>query len=194
MATTSEDVLELLRRRDPGTVRRVAEEHARPLYRAARALGFSVEDADELVQEVFVTFMATLDRFEGRSQIRTWLFGILHRKGLERRRDLADEARHESIDEVFEAQFDDRGRWRTVPPGPERLAASAELSAAIRDCLAAVTGLQRQAFVLREMQQLETPDICKILGCTVIHLGVLLHRARARMRGCLESKGWGSTS
>ena len=194
MATTDDDLLERLRRRDPDTLRAVADEHARPLYRGARALGFSTEDADELVQDVFVTFMATLDRFEGRSQIRTWMFGILHRKAMERRRELAHDARHDPIDDQFESQFDGRGRWRAPPHGPDRLAASAEIAQAIRECLEGVPGLQRQAFVLRDTQQLDTGEICKILGCTVTYIGVLLHRARARLRGCLQSKGWGSAS
>jgi RNA polymerase sigma-70 factor (ECF subfamily) len=157
-------------------------------------MGFSAEDADELVQDVFVIFMATLDRFEGRSRIRTWLFGILHRKAMEPRRDLASDARHDPTDEQFESQFDEQGRWRSAPIGPDRLAASAQLARAIRECLEGVPGLQRQAFVLRDTQQLETADICKILDCTVTHMGVLLHRARARLRVCLQSKGWGSAS
>jgi RNA polymerase sigma-70 factor, ECF subfamily len=193
MAATDADFLARLRQRDPGTLKAVADEHARPLYRAARAMGFPAEQAEDLVQDVFVTFMETLDRFEGRSQTRTWLFGILHHKALERRRDLAADARNDPIDEGFEAQFDGRGRWRSMPQGPERLAASAELARAIRDCLEGLSGLQRQAFVLRDGQQLETDELCNILGCTVTHLGVLLHRARTRLRACLQSKGWRST-
>lgn len=194
MAVTDADFLDRLKRRDPDALRAVADDHARPLYRGARAMGFQPDAADELVQDVFVTFLSTLDRFEGRSQVRTWLFGILHRKALERRRDLEDDARHDPIDDAFEAQFDERGRWRSAPHGPERLAASAELARAIRKCLEGVPGLQRQAFVLRDAQQLSTADVCKILGCTVTHVGVLLHRARLRMRACLDSKGWGSPS
>jgi RNA polymerase sigma-70 factor, ECF subfamily len=194
MAHTDAAFFDRLKRRDPDTLRVVADEHARPLYRGARAMGFSADDADELVQDVFVTFMATLDRFEGRAQVRTWLFGILHHKALERRRSLADDARQDPIDDVFESQFDERGSWRSAPLGPDRLAASAELAQAIRRCLEDLSGLQRQVFVLRETQALETEAVCKIVGCTVTHMGVLLHRARARMRGCLESKGWGAAS
>ena len=194
MPATDPGLLDRLRRRDPDTLRAVADQHARPLYRAARAMGFSPDIADELVQDVFVTFMATLDRFEGRSQVRTWLFGILHHKAFERRRDLAKDARHDPIDDAFEAQFDGRGAWRSVPHAPDRLAASAELAMAIGQCLDGLAGLQRQAFVLREAQELGTDEVCKILGCTVTHLGVLLYRARARLRACLDSKGWGSAS
>jgi RNA polymerase sigma-70 factor (ECF subfamily) len=65
-----------LRARDPATLARAVEEHARPLYRAARGMGFDEAEAEDLVQDVFTTFLETLDRFEGRSQVRTWLFGI----------------------------------------------------------------------------------------------------------------------
>ncbi len=84
-------------------------------------MGFPRDAADEVVQDVFVASMSTLDRFEGRSQVRTWLFGILHRKAMERRRDLADDARHDPIDDVFESQFDERGVRRSAPPAPDRL-------------------------------------------------------------------------
>ena len=49
---------------------------------------------------------------------------------------------------------------------------------------------QREVFVLREVEGLDTPEICKILEVSVTNFGVLMHRARARLRECLESKGW----
>ena len=75
-----------LRARDPAALRSVVDDHARRLYRTARGMGYAAAEAEDVVQDVFVTFLETLDRFEGRSQIGTRLFGILHRKSLERRR------------------------------------------------------------------------------------------------------------
>ncbi|HLJ44902.1 MAG TPA: sigma factor [Bryobacteraceae bacterium] len=74
--------LERLRRRDPEALAEAVHEHARPLVRAARALGFAEPEAEDMVQDVFRTFLERLDNFEGRSQLRTWLFGILHPKGI----------------------------------------------------------------------------------------------------------------
>jgi DNA-directed RNA polymerase specialized sigma24 family protein len=74
------DTVSSLRRRDPEAIGTVVRDNARPLYRVARGAGFSAGGVDDLTQDVFTTFLETLDRFEGRSQIRTWLFGILHRK------------------------------------------------------------------------------------------------------------------
>jgi RNA polymerase sigma-70 factor (ECF subfamily) len=82
----STEFLERLRRRDPEPLAEAVHEHARPLLRAARSLGFAKPEAEDMVQDVFRTFPERVDNFEGRSQLRTWLFGILHRKALELRR------------------------------------------------------------------------------------------------------------
>ena len=184
------DELARLLRRDAETLRRVVEEMARPLYRAARGMGFGQPDAEDLVQDVFATFITTLDRFEGRSRVSTWIFGILHRKAQERRRALARDDAQDPIDEIFESQFDQTGSWSTTPVDLERLMASSELGGAIHSCVEQLPLPLREVFVLREMQDLDTNEICKILGRTVTHVGVQLHRARARLRSCLEARGW----
>jgi RNA polymerase sigma-70 factor (ECF subfamily) len=51
-------------------------------------------------------------------------------------------------------------------------------------------GNQREVFVLREVEGFETGEICKILDVSVTNFGVLMHRARARLRECLEARGW----
>ena len=179
-----------LRRRDVDTLRRVVEEMARPLYRAARGMGFGQPDAEDLVQDVFATFMTTLDRFEGRSRVSTWIFGILHRKAQERRRDMARDDVQDPIDDIFESQFDQAGGWTTPPVDLERQIAANQLGDAIHGCVEQLPLPLREVFVLREMQDLTTNEICKILGRTVTHIGVQLHRARARLRSCLEAQGW----
>jgi len=185
------ELLSRLRKRDPELLASLVREHSRPLYRAARALGFSEPDAEDLVQEVFVTFLSSLDRFEGRSQLRTWLFGILHKKAMERRRAQAREGRHDPIDEVFEARFDAQGNWSAPPRDLGRLAEARQLLDAIQHCLERLPPSQRAVFVLREMEGFETKEICKITGVTVTNLGVLIFRARNRLRECLEERGWG---
>ena len=179
-----------LRRRDANTLRRVAEEMALPLYRAARGMGFGQPDAEDLVQDVFATFMTTLDRFEGRSRVSTWIFGILHRKAQERRRELTRDEAQDPIDEIFESQFDPSGGWTTPPMELERQIASSELGGAIHSCVEQLPLPLREVFVLREMQDLDTNEISNILGRTATHVGVQLHRARARLRSCLEAQGW----
>jgi len=78
-------------------------------------MGFTIEEAEDLAQDVFVTFIESLERFEGRAQIGTWLFGILHHKAQECRRSRARDELNDPIDTVFEAQFDIRGNWIRPP-------------------------------------------------------------------------------
>ncbi len=59
----------------------------------------------------------------------------------------------------------------------------------IEECLEGLPTKQRMAFILREVQELESKEVCKILEVTVTNLGVLLYRARNRLRECLEAKG-----
>lgn len=183
------EMLTRLRRRDPETLAATVQEHGRPLYRAARGMGFEIHDSEDLVQEVFTTFFETLDRFEGRSKVRTWLFGILHNKVLERQRDLAREQQNDPIDEVFESRFDTHGRWIRPPEDLDRFIESKEIDAAIRKCLDGLPATQREVFVLREVEGMETSELCKILGISVTHMSVLMHRARNRLRDCIEAQG-----
>ena len=182
--------LERLRCRDPDALAEAVHDHARPLLRAARGLGFTEQDAEDLVQDVFKTFIERLDSFEGRSQLRTWLFGILHRKALERRRASVVDDRMDPIDEVFESRFDAKGNWTRPPADLERLMLSKEIGELIRSCMEGLPVNQREAFVLREVEGFDTGEICKILDVSVTNFGVLMHRARARLRECLEAKGW----
>ena len=189
-APVSTAFLERLRRRDPEALADAAGEHARPLFKAARALGFDEAGAEDLVQDVFATFLERLDSFEGRSQLRTWLFGILYRKALERHRASIMADRMDPIDEVFESRFDARGKWVRPPADLERLLLSKELGEVIRGCMDGLPAKQRAAFVLREVEDFDTAEICKILDVSVTNFGVLIFRARAKLRECLESKGW----
>jgi RNA polymerase sigma-70 factor (ECF subfamily) len=186
-------LLARLRRRDPASLEAIVDANARRLYRATRGMGFGPGEAEDLVQEVFVTFLDTLDRFEGRAEISTWLFGILHHKVQERRR-IDARGDHDPIDEVFESRFDASGSWILPPVDPEREVASREAGTTIRHCLEELSPLQREVFQLREVEDLPALEVSNILGKTVTHIGVLLHRARMRLRECLTRKGWGSGS
>jgi RNA polymerase sigma-70 factor (ECF subfamily) len=188
-ALTKQD-LARLRAREPAVLGQVVQDHARTLVRAARAMGLTDTAAEDVVQEVFITFLETLDRFEGRSQLRTWLFGILHRKVLEFRREQAVDQRHDPIDEVFESRFDSQGRWVRPPVDLQRMLESHEAGDLIQNCLGELPHTQRSVFMLREVEELDSDEICKILEISVTNLGVLMHRARARLRECLEAKGW----
>jgi len=186
----SPSFLDRLRQREPAALTQAVREHAHPLFRSARALGCTASEAEDLVQDVFVTFLERIDSFEGRSQLRTWLFGVLHRKVQERRRASVKDKATDALEDVMEARFNTRGEWIRPPADIERLLLSNEIGAVISGCLDGLTPNQRGAFVLKEVDGLDTSEICKILGVSVTNFGVLMHRARARLRECVEAKGW----
>ena len=169
----------------------LVDEQGRRLYRAARGMGYSQNEAEDLVQDVFVTFIESIDRFEGRAQVGTWLFGILHHKSQERRRSVVRDDLNDPIDQVFESQFDGRGHWIQPPTAPDRHVSAQETGHAIQDCLAGLSLVQREVFQLRQVEELSAAEVCKISGHTVTHIGVLFHRARMKLRECLRGKGWG---
>jgi RNA polymerase sigma-70 factor (ECF subfamily) len=181
--------LERLRQRDSAALAEAVRDHARALFAGATALGFSKDQAEDLVQDVFVVFLERIDSFEGRSQLRTWLFGILHRKAKERCRLTSLDDQTDPIEAGLESRFDENGRWSRPPADLERLLLSKEIGTMIGACMEELPFSQRQVFHLREIEGYNTTDICKILELSITHFGVLLYRARARLRECLESKG-----
>lgn len=186
------ELIAQLRRRDQDTLRSIVDAHARRLYRAARGMGLGPTDAEDVVQDVFLTFLTTLDRFEGRSEVGTWLFGILHHKMQERRRQSAAAGHTEPLEDAIDARFDARGKWITPPVAPDRLAASRQAGVAVRQCLDGLPPLQREVFHLRQVEELPASDVGDLVGETGGNVAVLLHRARLRLRDCLDRKGWGA--
>lgn len=185
-----EESLKDLRARKDGAIEALIETYTQPLFAAALGLGFSLGDAEELVQETLTAFVSGVDRFEGRSQIKTYLFGIFYHKGSELKRRQAREEPVENIEEIFDRRFDPNGMWTSPPQGPEEAVMFQELVKLIRQCSETLSFHQRMAFYLKEVERESTPSICKILDVSVTHLGVLLFRARNKLRECLE-KAWG---
>ena len=155
--------------------------------------------AEDLVQEALLAAWKAHDTFDGRSQERTWLIGILRHKILDhfrrqhRERPATDS---EWFDRAAEEQrFDERGGWQRRPGAwdqdPEQAARSREFRQALADCVALLPGAMAAAFTLRHDDELDTEDICKALNVSSTNLYVILYRARARLRDCLEQTGHG---
>lgn len=185
----SQDRIAAIRSRDPDTIEAVARENLQPLLRAARAAGLNSDDAHDAVQETLLTFVKKADQFDGRARVRTWLFGILFRKVAAQRRAHAREDAVDDIDAVVDARFAADGRWARPPQRPDVDFAAAEAMAWLSECLEHLPERRRTAFVLREVEQLETEEVCNILEISRNNLGVLLFRARNGLRECLELKG-----
>ncbi len=180
---------ERIRAGDPVALRAVVSRYLGQVLRAARGAGLTPEQAEDVTQATFTTFIENAPRFEGRSHVRTWLFGILYKKIAEKRRARDRDRKLDDIDQVFEARFDHAGGWARPPRPADADFEDQEIGGAISECLDAAPTQQRMAFVLREVEGLSTEEIRKILGVTVTNLGVILYRIRNRLRECLEGKG-----
>ena len=159
------------------------------LLRAARAAGLAPDRAEDVVQDCVLVFLRRLKDFDGRAQVSTWIHGILVHKIAEERRLRRRDDLREDIDEVMESRFDSHGSWTRPPRGPAGELAISDVGRFLQLCLESVPDRQRLAFVLREVEGFDTEAVCKILEVSPNNLGVLLFRARNRLRECLESKG-----
>lgn len=166
----------------------IIEENAEFMLRAAIGFGLSGDDAEDLVQEAFKTFLEIRGRFEGRSSVRTFLYGILYRKNLERSRKASRETAVDPVEGAFAERFSKRGMWQTPPRGPDEEVLSAETESLIAGCLEELAHQQRAVFFLKEVERLSQEEICNALDITPTHLRVLLFRARGGLRDCLERK------
>ena len=150
---------------------------------------FSLDQPQDLAQSVFVTLMESIDRFEGRSHIRTFLFGIFYNKVSEHLREKQKADQSDPIDDVMESRFDLYGRWRQPPADFELGTFRREVREMMQHCLEKVPQSQRIAFYLREVEEMKSKEICEKMAISVTNLGVMLYRAGNRLRMCLEKKG-----
>ena len=150
--------------------------------------------AEDAVQEALLAALAGEANFAGRSNLRTWLTGILKHKIVDAirrqaRERPASELEPEGDEGEFDALFDRRGHWLEMPDAweqPEGALGQKQFLAALEACLRALPQRTAQAFMMREHLGLETPEICKELGITATHCWVMLHRARMALRLCLQ--------
>ena len=183
------DFAERIRKRDAQALEEVVRRYLPQILRAARGAGLAPQLSEDVAQDTFVTFVETAPRFEGRSHVRTWLFGILYKKIAAARRNLGRDNEMDDIEAVFDQRFDETGSWTQPPRAVDAEVYDSEVRQGIDGCLDRVPTNQRMAFVLREIEGMDTKEICKILEITSTNLGVLLHRVRNRLRECLEAKG-----
>ena len=151
--------------------------------------------AEDAVQEALLAALAGEANFASRSNLRTWLTGILKHKIVDtirrqsRERPASDlEPDGDAAD--FDALFDRRGHWEEAPAAwqqPEGSLQQKQFFTALEACLRALPERTARAFMMREHLGLETSEICKELGITATHCWVMLHRARMALRLCLET-------
>ena len=179
-------LLHRLRAGDEAAFAELVRRYQPRLLRLAEATVGRRAVAEEVTQDTWLAVVRGVQRFEGRSSLRTWLFHIL----LNRARSAAHrEWRAGRPDEAVEERFDASGAWAD-PPQPwsdrvdDRLVAL-QLASRVQELLPQLPEAQRQVLVLRDLEGLPASDVVALLGVTDGHQRVLLHRARARLRQLL---------
>ena len=174
---------------------RWVEEHADCLYRYALLRVRRPETAEDLVQETFFVAVRTPGNFRGESSERSWLCGILKNKICDYFRKLGRETCFtdlEFLDDELSHKFVPQGFWNHEA-GPLEWKSEAEVVMhrtefweTFRYCLAKLPQRIADVFMLREMEEMETSQICEALHISPNNLWVMLHRARMALRECLE--------
>lgn len=172
------------------------DQYGDALYRFALMRVREPAVAEDLVQDTLLAALRGHDRFAGESSELTWLIAILKNKIVDHYRRHAREAPlpdSEDPDALIDALFKKSSdHWLTVPAAwqdPDASMENSQFWQAFTDCLQGLPARQAQAFALTELEGLGTDELCKVLGVTSSNVWVLLHRARLRLRECLE-QGW----
>jgi RNA polymerase sigma-70 factor (ECF subfamily) len=149
--------------------------------------------AEDAVQETLLAAFKGRGQFAGRSSERTWLIGILNNKIVDILRRRAREREWDQVGagdgDLEELLFAADGHWRHAPASwgdPDAVLEQQRFWAAFIRCLELLPARQAQAFTLCELDGLAGAEAGKVLGLTPTNIWVVLHRARLRLRECLE--------
>lgn len=183
-----DETLKLLLVRDPLFLKNLFFEVNPYLIRVCAASGIYEENADEVIHETWERFFANLEKFEGRSQIRTFICGILFNKIREFRRTQGRTIYEEDSEKVVNNAFTVDGWWKVNPQDPQKIFELRQTGSFIKECMEGLSELQKAAFLMREVEEENSDEICNALGVKVSHLRVLLFRAKEKLRMCLEGK------
>ena len=182
------ETLTLLMERDHAFLEKLFIEVNPYLRRVCLASGVGAEDVNELIHQSWERFFTNLEKFEGRSQIRTFICGILFNKIREHRRDQKRYVLEEDSQKFMDDSFTQEGWWKTAPHDPYRIAELKQASDFVRECFKGLTDQQMAAFLLKEVEGEDSEDVCQSLGLNLSHLRVLIFRAKDKLRKCLEGK------
>jgi RNA polymerase sigma-70 factor (ECF subfamily) len=193
------ELLERLRARDEQAFAELVREWSPSMLRLARMYTPSRAVAEEVVQEAWLGVLQGIDRFEGRSSLKTWVFRILVNRAMTRG---AREARSVPFaalaasevarDEpaVDPDRFARDGAWASPPQrwqdSPELALRSAETLGVVRAAIAELPPMQRLVVTMRDLEGFGSEETCNALEISETNQRVLLHRGRAKVRAALE--------
>ena len=198
-------LIDALRRRDESAFATLVDQYHVSLIRLAQMYVADRAAAEEVVQDTWLGVLKGIDRFEGRSSVKTWLYRILTNiaktRGVRESRSLPFSAFWEAEAELFEpAVAADRFRpsddpqwphhWAFELPAwgehPEERLLSDEAQAVIRRAIEALPPAQREVITLRDLEGWSSVEVCNTLSVSETNQRVLLHRARSKVRRVLE--------
>ncbi|MEX2352656.1 MAG: RNA polymerase factor sigma-70 [Gammaproteobacteria bacterium] len=156
--------------------------------------------AEDAVQEALIGAMKNARSFAGKSALKTWVFAILKNKiadVLRKHQRLVTESsllREEEENSEIPDLFNQKGFWRVDERpaswgNPQQSLDDRQFWQVFEVCLDGLPGSQARVFMMREFIELDSNEICTAVGVSTTNLNVMLHRARLRLRECLEN-GW----
>jgi RNA polymerase sigma-70 factor (ECF subfamily) len=189
-------LIEKLRARDKAAFAALVRELHGSLVRVAMMFVKSRATAEEIAQDTWGNVLASLDQFEGRSSLRTWIFRICTNRaktlaGRESRSTPFSELEEVGDPPVDPSRFNVAGMWVDPPHAwkddtPESVLERAQSVEEIQRTLAEMPAMQRAVLTLRDVQGLDSVEVCNVLDVSESNQRVLLHRARSRVRRALE--------
>lgn len=200
MGEASGSELEALKRGDEAAFIAAIRRYHAPMLKLAMAYVRDHDVAEDVVQETWLTAIRSLDRFEGRSSLKTWIFGIVINIARARRRKESrwltfsallrrdDPDRREPT--VDPSRFTRGGDWRAIPHQwdniPESTLLGKEAMQKVQAAIANLPPKHRDVIVLRDVAGLDAGPVTELLGISAENQRVRLHRARAAVRKALE--------
>lgn len=196
--------LKAVARGDEHAFEALVERHGPAMLRVARLYVRDRAVAEEVVQETWLSVLRSIDRFEGRSTLKTWLFTILTNTARRRSEREARSAPFSALgsEELESGALPDEGRffdsghprwaraWSTVVASwdalPEDRLLAAETRGRFAHAVRELPETQRLVFTMRDVEGFPAEEVCNILGLTASNQRVLLHRARLKVRRALE--------
>jgi RNA polymerase sigma-70 factor (ECF subfamily) len=189
-----------LRAGDEGALASLVDRLHAPMVRFARAMA-GPGRADDVVQEAWLAFLGGLERYEGRSSLKTWLYGIVAnkakalaaREGRLLPASWDDEAGAGDGPSLPRRRFTFLGTWADPPApwgrgdGPEGALLRGELRRELAREIETLPEGQRLVVLLRDVEGYTSDEVRDLLGIGDVNQRVLLHRGRSKLRGALES-------
>jgi len=165
--------------------------YQQPMLRFARTMVHTQAVAEEVVQDTWMGVVRGIDRFEGRSSLKTWLFRILTNRARSTGAREPSHAPIEALHSVDPSRFTTNGQWadpldRWTEDSEDRLDA-ATWSPMLKAALDDLPPRQRQVVMLRDVEGLSNEETCAVLDITSGNQRILLHRGRSRLREILEA-------